>query len=317
LVPRPQQDNPDHPNQHDSVQAWDFEGHNFLGQPSVVYSVPFRYGSGQQTAITSQYVGYSTWDGSDGQLHPPDGNIVTDRPGSGAGRLVDVDDGTDVYRVKVVVGGANPCAVDGGAPIDGGVNCGGCQAPDAITALTLMPGQTNIALSFKGPSGGATANRFAVRYREGSMPITDAMFDQQVAAQSVPGGAPGDELTSTIEGLQRQTTYSVAVRGIAPCGKGGPVVSQTVSTQVPKFATLHGCFIATAAWGSPMERHVATLRELRDARLLSNPAGQLATALYYALSPPLAHAISTDESLRALARAALRPLALLAEVSRR
>lgn len=292
-------DNPDHANQHDSVSAWDFEGHNFLGQPSVVYAAPFHYAAGSATtAIATQLAGYGSWDGSNGTLNPPDASIVTNKPGSGAGRLADVDDGTDVYRLKVVVG---TCAGDGGA------GCG-CAAPDAISNLKLDPGQTSIAVSFTAPSGGAPANRFAVRYREGTQTITEADFDQAVAAASIAAGAPSATLTGTIDGLQRQTQYTVAVRSIAPCGRGGAVVSLGVQTQVPKFVTLSGCFIATAAWGTQMERHVSALREFRDARLLTNPAGQLLTALYYALSPPLARAISTDEHLRALARFALKPI---------
>ncbi len=294
---------PDHPNQPDSVSAWDFEGHNFLGQPSVVYKVPFHCDqTNNAAAIATQYVGYSTWDNSDGTLHPPDATIV-DKPGSGAGRLLDVDDGTDVYRVKVL-GASTIVPSDGGMPP-------ACLAPDQVTGLALTAGQTSITVNFTAPTGGSTANRFAVRYREGNTPITGDMFDQQVAAPSVSAGAPGDHLTSTVDGLLRQTSYAVAVRGIAPCGKGGAVVSQVVSTEVPKFVTLHGCFIATAAYGSPMERHVSKLREFRDSRLLTNPIGQLVTAIYYAFSPPLANAISTDPNLRALARAALRPLVTL------
>jgi hypothetical protein len=107
------------------------------------------------------------------------------------------------------------------------------------------------------------------------------------------------------------TDYTVAVRAVATCGRGSSVVSLTTKTAQPKFTTLHGCFIATAAYGSPLETHVAGLRSFRDKHLLTNPAGQLLTALYYALSPPMANAISTDENLRALARKALSPLAAL------
>jgi hypothetical protein len=292
---------PDHPNQADSVSAWDFEGHNFLGQPSVVYQVPFHCnGNDVSSSIGSQFVGYSTWDGSDGTLHAPDSNIVTNMPGSGAGRLLDVDDGTDVYRVKVITGGGG----DGGIPPQ-------CLTPLAVTDLKLEPGQNSVTLTFKAPADGPMANRFAVRYREGTTLITDDVFDQQVAAPSVAAGAPGDTITTTVDGLLGQTKYAVAVRGVAPCGKAGPASSQLFQTLVPKFTVLHGCFIATAAYGSPMERHVARLREFRDSRLLTNPAGQLVTAIYYAFSPPLANAIATDSNLRALARAALRPIVAL------
>lgn len=87
-----------HPNHADTVQAWDFEGHSFLGQPSVLYAVPFNTGAPGHY-ITAKYAGYSTWDGSDGVLHPPD-NTISDSPGTGAGRLLEANGArvlVDVY----------------------------------------------------------------------------------------------------------------------------------------------------------------------------------------------------------------------------
>ena len=84
------------------------------------------------------------------------------------------------------------------------------------------------------------------------------------------------------------------------------------TTQKQKFVVLHGCFIATAAYGSPMAGDVAALRRLRDGAMLTNPLGTLAVAAYYALSPPLARAIASDERLRAGARTLLAPAVALA-----
>ena len=69
-----------------------------------------------------------------------------------------------------------------------------------------------------------------------------------------------------------------------------------------------GCFIATAAYGSIMDPHVATLRTFRDERLLTNGPGRAFVGLYYQTSPPLADLIAEHESLRWLARIALAPL---------
>jgi hypothetical protein len=296
-----------HPNQADSVSAWNFEGHPFLGQPSIVYQIPFHYDANGPSAITATYAGYGDWDGSTGTLHPPDSTISTDKDGSGVGRLLLHNDGTDVYRAKLVVGACGGSMPDAGVcPISGGGTTN-CNAPDPVTNLSLTPDQTTIAVSFQAATTGSAANRFAVRYRQGTTPITDADFDSLDAAPSAVGN-PGDTVTSTIDRLSRDTNYTVAVRAIAPCGSTSTVVSTTARTLKPKFATLHGCFIATAAYGSAMESHVTELRKFRDQHLLTNPAGQLATALYYALSPPAANAISSDENLRALARKALEPI---------
>jgi hypothetical protein len=69
-----------------------------------------------------------------------------------------------------------------------------------------------------------------------------------------------------------------------------------------------GCFIATAAFGSPMEAHVTILKNLRDNYLLPSALGRLFVRIYYKYSPPLANFITKHESLKTAVRIGLMPL---------
>jgi len=68
------------------------------------------------------------------------------------------------------------------------------------------------------------------------------------------------------------------------------------------------CFIATAAYGSPLDKDVAALREFRDKYLLNNPLGKEFVEMYYKYSPPIAELISRSRPLKEITRAALFPI---------
>jgi subtilisin family serine protease len=69
-----------------------------------------------------------------------------------------------------------------------------------------------------------------------------------------------------------------------------------------------GCFIATAAFGSPLEPQVKALRDIRDRFLLTNPLGKAFVTSYYRYSPPVAEFIADHERVRTLVRWGLLPL---------
>ena len=76
-----------------------------------------------------------------------------------------------------------------------------------------------------------------------------------------------------------------------------------------------GCFIATAAYGSPLESHVKTLRNFRDSYLLSWKLGRKIVRIYYRYSPPVANFIAAHDTLKTVVRIALLPIIGFAYVS--
>lgn len=69
-----------------------------------------------------------------------------------------------------------------------------------------------------------------------------------------------------------------------------------------------GCFIATAAFGSPVEKHVQLLKDFRDSYLLTNSPGKTFVRAYYEYSPPVADFIRKHEIVKLAVRILLYPL---------
>ena len=84
-----------------------------------------------------------------------------------------------------------------------------------------------------------------------------------------------------------------------------PGADVTVTATFDVVQTGAGCFIATAAYGSPTAEQIDVLREFRDVVLLESTAGSQFVALYYKLSPPVADFISGSSFLRTLVRVLL------------
>ena len=70
-----------------------------------------------------------------------------------------------------------------------------------------------------------------------------------------------------------------------------------------------GCFIATAAYGSPFASHLDTFRGFRDGVLLKTAPGTALVEAYYTVSPALADEVARRPALAFLVRLVLTPVA--------
>ncbi|MET0343680.1 MAG: CFI-box-CTERM domain-containing protein [Polyangiales bacterium] len=122
----------------------------------------------------------------------------------------------------------------------------------------------------------------------------------------------GTNIAVDLAGLRADTRYTVSVAARdAMCGElGDPALAQ-FETPERTFTTVSPCFIATAAYGSPLAREVSALRAVRDRYLASHAPGRMLIDAYYAIGPFFADAVRAHPWLRAGARAVIWPVTSL------
>jgi hypothetical protein len=127
-------------------------------------------------------------------------------------------------------------------------------------------------------------------------------------------GATTQSVSVTYDAVGDKTGTVTITRGIEQVVAQCAITLTELGSSGATGGSGGGCFIATAAYGSYLEPHVATLRAFRDEHLLTNIPGQLFVKLYYATSPPLADFIADRDWLRSIVRGALYPLVRLADL---
>ncbi len=134
---------------------------------------------------------------------------------------------------------------------------------------------------------------------------TDTSYNYELvrSGQTSDGTGTG-EYGSDITQITPNTLYYV--RAYAVLDDGTVYYGNQLS-----FKSEDACFIATAAYGSSLEKHVMVLRQFRDRYLQTNDWGRGFVRLYYQYSPPLADFISQSRLLRSAVQLALLPLVSL------
>jgi len=129
---------------------------------------------------------------------------------------------------------------------------------------------------------------------------------------TVADTVPGVSAKLTIQGIYLVNKLSVSVPKT--------VLVLTIGFDVGRDATLtinrvSGCFIATAAYGTPMAEEVQILREFRDEYLVTNPLGRAFVDFYYKVSPPIAQFITKHPSLKPIVRVGLVPALVMSTIT--
>jgi hypothetical protein len=117
--------------------------------------------------------------------------------------------------------------------------------------------------------------------------------------------------------IEKTSDGGYIVAGVTPHGAGGTDLwlVKTDSEGVTDLLQGTYCFIATAAYGTPMAKELEILRDFRDQYLLTNQVGEALVEFYYWTSPPVANIIADHSALGVVVRTTLGPVVALTRLT--
>ena len=179
---------------------------------------------------------------------------------------------------------------------------------DSWTVTAKLPAPSELSAS------AASSSQIDLSWRDNSDGETGFRIEQKTTAQGTYSEIAivgADVTTYENTGLSASTTYYYRVRAY----KNGSYSDYSNEANATTSSSSGGggggggiCFIATAAYGTPMASEVKVLCDFRDQYLLTNRAGQALIRFYSMYSPKVAEFVRDKEPLRALIRASLKPL---------
>jgi len=148
-------------------------------------------------------------------------------------------------------------------------------------------------LTISSGSGGTTEpSPGTYTYDYGTNVTVSAIADSGYQFDGWSGDATGTSstITITIDSDKSITARFKEIPPPPPNGQGG------------------ACFIATAAYGSPLHPHLDILRDFRDRYLMPSKLGRILVECYYKYSPAVADLIAEHKALKWMVRVGLLPL---------
>ena len=191
------------------------------------------------------------------------------------------------------------------------------EAPATPTDIAVEPGEGNLKVSWTDDAN-ASDTEYKLYWSE------KEFTDEEKENDSVSSKSGISVKSFQIDGLEVGKAYYVAVAAVDDFENESAISDPVAETPVAvddfweHYKKSGGqeeggyCFIATAAFGSPLAPAVVILRRFRDTVLLTNPWGRALVYFYYEHSPGAARAIRERAALRAAVRVMLLPVVALA-----